>query len=85
MKRVLQVIQSEFFPIIRMCTSSGRAVIKTDNEVFYAYKKALKMAIAILSERGFEVRWRYLISNSVLYYLLLKMIHRLLGFCSKRE
>ncbi|EGD75434.1 hypothetical protein PTSG_06509 [Salpingoeca rosetta] len=55
LKQVIQVVQSEFFPQIRLCTSSGHVHVRTDNEIFFAHKKALKMAICLLSERGFEV------------------------------
>ena len=56
LKQVIQVIQTEFFPQVRLCTSSGRAKVRTDNQIFFAHKNALKMAVCVLSERGFEVR-----------------------------
>eukprot|EP00055_Hartaetosiga_balthica_P003103 m.6465 g.6465 ORF g.6465 m.6465 type:complete len:439 (+) comp2602_c0_seq1:56-1372(+) len=46
------------FPQLRLCMSSGRATIKTDDDIFFEKPKALKMAVHVLAERGFEVSVR---------------------------
>jgi hypothetical protein len=46
-------------PLLTWCSqSSGKAVIRSTNDVFQERTKALRIVVAILAERGFEVNVR---------------------------
>eukprot|EP00056_Hartaetosiga_gracilis_P007435 m.108246 g.108246 ORF g.108246 m.108246 type:complete len:456 (+) comp12703_c5_seq1:37-1404(+) len=58
LQSVCDKLKQIVFPQLRLCLSSGRATIKTDDELFFEKPKALKMAVSVLAERGFEVSVR---------------------------
>lgn len=67
-KEVVKVIQRDFLPIINFCVSSGEAVVRSQDPVFFGNKIAIPLALAVLSERGFHVSTRKLkveVPNSV--------------------
>ena len=39
--------------------SSGKAVIKSYNDIFFERTKALRIVVSILAERGFEIRFGF--------------------------
>lgn len=54
----ITIIQRDFLPQIRLCQSSGRAVVKSYHDIFQERTRALRIVVAILAERGFEVSVR---------------------------
>jgi len=52
---VLDIIRRDFLPLISLNVSSGLAYIKTDHDIFFERPKAVRMAVACLAERGFNV------------------------------
>jgi adenylate kinase len=52
-KEVVEVIKTDFMPIVKLHAISGTAVINSENQVFEK-PKALEMLIDIFSERGYH-------------------------------
>lgn len=50
--KVIDVLSTDFFPIIRLQALSGKAIIRSENPVFDE-KNALNMALDLFSERGY--------------------------------
>eukprot|EP00899_Mesostigma_viride_P014321 jgi/Mesvir1/22890/Mv19413-RA.1 len=62
-RRVLSVLQEELMPMLRRCALSGMAIWSTEAPLFSECSFAPDMLMDVLTERGYTVTWRPVVTH----------------------